>query len=39
VFHTGFSVNALLTAVFVLQFAAFCFIPLSAVRLKVKMNR
>jgi hypothetical protein len=38
-FYPGFSVTALLTAVFILKFVVFCFVPLSAVQLKVKMNR
>jgi hypothetical protein len=35
----GFPAAVLLAAVFVLKFAAFRFIPLNAVQLKVKMNR
>jgi hypothetical protein len=37
--YSGFSESALLTAVFILRFALFCFIILSSVRLKIKMNR
>jgi hypothetical protein len=36
--YPGFSASALLTAVFILKFALFRFVPLSAVQLKVKMN-
>jgi hypothetical protein len=35
----GFSAAILLAAVFILQFAAFRFVPLSAIQLKVKLNR
>lgn len=37
--YTGFSVNALVMAVFILHAVVFCVLPLSSVRLKVKMNR
>jgi hypothetical protein len=36
--YPGFSAAALLTVVFILKFAVFRFVPLSAVQLKVKMN-
>jgi hypothetical protein len=35
----GFSTVIFLTAVFILKFAAFRFVPPSGVQLKVKMNR
>ncbi|MDR1252298.1 MAG: hypothetical protein LBK62_09040 [Treponema sp.] len=38
VFHPGLSVTALFLAALVLNFAVFRFIPLSSVRLKIKMN-
>jgi predicted membrane-bound mannosyltransferase len=39
VFHAGFPAAALLMTVFILNRACFLFIPMSAVRLKVKINR
>jgi hypothetical protein len=39
VFHAGFPAAAALTAVFVLKRSLFLFIPITAVRLKVKINR
>jgi hypothetical protein len=39
VFHPGFSITDILLASLILNFAVFRIIPLSAVRLKVKMNR
>jgi hypothetical protein len=38
-FHPGFPVSAILGAAAVLDFAIFCHVPASSVRLKVKMNR
>jgi hypothetical protein len=38
-FYSGFSAAALLTAFFILKFVVFRFVPLSAVQLKVKLNR
>jgi hypothetical protein len=38
-FYSGYSAAVLWMALFVLHLAVFRFIPLSAVRLKVKMNR
>jgi hypothetical protein len=35
----GFSAAMLLTALFILKFSAFRFVPLSGVQLKVKLNR
>jgi hypothetical protein len=35
----GLFLNAILTAVFIVKFVVFRFIPLSVVQLKVKMNR
>jgi hypothetical protein len=37
--YPGFSAAALLLSTFVLKFVIFRFVPLSAVQLKVKMNR
>jgi hypothetical protein len=39
VFHAGFPVTAFLMTTFILNRASFLFVPMSAVRLKVKINR